>query len=126
MLASKNVLVHVGVLKFKPEATETEIKEAYSLYQTLGEDCGGKEAGILYAKVGWNRDQRKGYLLMEFFIFADNDALQRFRVHPGHERVSQLMRRIADWVIGDIDCNAAQLSNALRSAINSDGSRSGL
>lgn len=89
------------LISFKEGTPEETRKEVYDLYQTLAEDCGGKEAGILYFKVDYNLDLRKNVHLVEFAIFRDNEALQAFRVHPGHSKVTNLLREVADWKVGD-------------------------
>ncbi len=97
----KLCLVHTVHIRFK-EGTPQEVKEkALNLYQTLGEECGGRKAGILYWSVRPNLDLRKGVELVEFVIFTDNDALQAFRVHPAHQEIFTLMREHADWTVGD-------------------------
>lgn len=103
ILASPSVLFHVVLIKFKEEATERQRQQIYNWYQTLGEDCGGKDAGILYWAVQPNLDQRKGWNLVELAIFTGDDVLQAFRIHPNHSRVTDLLREIADWVVGDCE-----------------------
>jgi len=56
--------------------------------------CSGRWIGI------WTH--AKECTLVEYVVFTDNDALQAFRAHPGHRETFELMRRIADWVVGDI------------------------
>lgn len=96
-------LQHVVAISFKLDASEAERQKAWGMYQILGDECGGRGAGILYWKVDWNLDQRKGYHLVESVIFTDWDALQAFRAHPNHQGVFDLMRRIADWVVADLE-----------------------
>lgn len=97
----KNKLHHVALIKFHEGVSQETQQEIFSRYQTLAEDCGGKAAGILFFKVDWNRDLRKGVQLVERAIFEDNDALQRFRVHPQHVELVDMLRHCADWWVGN-------------------------
>lgn len=97
-----DVLVHVVLAMFYqhvPQETRESMREKVT---ALGTACGGRDAGILCWRAGWNLDQRKGYHLMQFSIFEDEAALQRFRAHPAHMKFVTEMSLIADWVVGDI------------------------
>lgn len=93
---------HVALISFYKNTPEAVRKEIYDRYQTLAEDCGGKDAGILYWEVGSNLDPRKGDHLVEISIFENDDALQRFRIHPKHKELTDILRGVADWRVGDI------------------------
>lgn len=68
-------LSHSVLITFRPDASQEDRQKAWKLYQTLGQECGGREAGILVWKVDWNLDMRKGVHLVEFVIFTNWDAL---------------------------------------------------
>ncbi|OGZ69671.1 MAG: hypothetical protein A3D35_00215 [Candidatus Staskawiczbacteria bacterium RIFCSPHIGHO2_02_FULL_34_9] len=106
-----NCLVHSVLFKFYNNTTEEQKQKAHRIYQTLHEECGGKEAGILAWQVDWNVDQRKGWTLVQLGVFTDNDALQRYRLHPRHQEVAKFMSVISDWVIGDILVPAEDLKS---------------
>ena len=95
-------LLHIVFISFHPDASEEKRNEIYNLYQTLAEDCGGREAGILFFQVDWNMDSRKNVHLVEVAIFTDSGALQKFRNHPKHKELTNLVQKIADWQVGDI------------------------
>ena len=95
-------LWHVVLISFKPGATEEMRQILYDRYQTLDNDCGGRDAGILFWKVARNLDLRKGVHLVEIAIFENDEALQTFRHHPKHQEITDIASRIADWQVGDI------------------------
>lgn len=97
----KDKLHHVALIKFHEGVSQETQREIFSRYQTLAKDCGGVAAGILFFKVDWNRDTRKGVQLVERAIFEDDDALQRFREHPAHKDLADKLRQCADWWVGD-------------------------
>lgn len=96
------VLAHVVLAKFRAETPQSIREVMRERMASLGEACGGPAAGILHWRADWNLDQRKGYHLMEFAIFADGDALQRFREHPDHLAFATAMSEVADWIVGDL------------------------
>jgi hypothetical protein len=89
------------LISFKSTTPEEVKQDVYDRYQRINEECGGKEAGILYWNVSHNLDLRKGVHLVELGVFTDNDALQKFRVHPKHKELTELLCQIADWQVGD-------------------------
>ncbi|MBI2047566.1 MAG: Dabb family protein [Parcubacteria group bacterium] len=95
-------LWHVVLISFRPETPESVRMEIYKCYQTLGEDCGGMNAGILFMLVEHNLDLRKNIHLVEIALFKDSDALQTFRQHPKHKELVDILSKVADWQIGDI------------------------
>ncbi|MBI2099157.1 Dabb family protein [Candidatus Uhrbacteria bacterium] len=95
-------LWHICLISFHQDAPESVRREIYDRYQTLDADCGGAGAGILFWKVAWNLDLRKNIHLVEISVFTNNDALQRFRRHPKHMELTDILREIADWQVGDI------------------------
>jgi hypothetical protein len=97
-----DVLVHVVLVSFKEHVSAERREDMRAKHQSLGERCGGKEAGVLCWRVDWNLDQRKNYHLMEFTIFADAAAFERFKTHPAHVELGAEMRDLADWVVGDL------------------------
>ncbi len=96
------VLWHSVLISFRDTAPEAVKREIYERYQTLGKDCGGKDAGILFWQVDWNLDQRKKVHLVEFAIFRDNTTFQAFRAHPKHREITDMLFKVADWQVGDL------------------------
>jgi len=95
-------LWHVLLFSFYDSVPESVRQAIYERYQTLGEDCGGKDAGILFLKVEWNLDIRKKVHLVEIALFQDDAALQAFRVHPKHKELTDMSCQVADWQVGDL------------------------
>ncbi|HVV15514.1 MAG TPA: Dabb family protein [Candidatus Paceibacterota bacterium] len=95
-------LSHIVLISFYDSAPEEKKKEVYDRFQTLAEECGGKEAGILYFQAGHNLDMRKNVHLVVIGLFRDNEALQTYRNHPKHREHNEILREIADWQIGDL------------------------
>ena len=104
------MLWHVVLISFKPEASEEARKEVYDRYQTLDEDCGGKEAGILFWRVDHNMDLRKNVHLVEIAIFRDWEARETFRAHPKHKELTVILRDVADWQLGNIKIATSDVS----------------
>jgi hypothetical protein len=96
-------LVHAVLVSFRANASLEQREQIVSQYQTLGETCGGTKEGILFWQAGLNLDQRKNWHIVQFSIFRDNAALQRFRAHAAHAKLSEIMSPISDWAVGDIE-----------------------
>lgn len=94
-------LWHVVLISFRPEASEEIRREIFDRYQTLAEDCGGNDAGILFWRVDRNADLRKNVCLVEVAIFESWHALQAFRQHSKHQELTDILREVADWWVGD-------------------------
>jgi hypothetical protein len=96
------MLQHVVLISFHEDTPERVRDMIFEKYQTLAEDCGGTDAGILSWQVEKNLDRRKNIHLVQFATFRDNDALQAFRSHPGHKRMVDILAKFADWYVGDL------------------------
>lgn len=53
--------------------------------------------------MGFNLDLRKKVHLVEIAMFKDNEALQAFRVHPKHRELTDMLSKVADWQVGDLN-----------------------
>ncbi len=95
--------MHAVLVSFRDHVSEAQREQIVAQFERLGEACGGEKEGILFWQAGFNLDQRKNWQLVQFSIFRDNGALQRFRSHPAHAILSETLRQIADWSIGDIE-----------------------
>ena len=100
MLVEK-VLFHLVLISFLPNVSEEKRQEIFDRYQTIDQDVGGAEAGILYWRVAHNLDLRKNVHLVELAVFRDDAALQAFRNHPKHTELTNILREIANWQVGD-------------------------
>lgn len=101
-----STLAHVILISFYADASQAERETTLSDFRQLGDRCGGRDAGILYWRADWNQDQRKNFQVMAMAIFADQDALSAYRLHPGHKAFAEALSRIADWIVGDLKMNA--------------------
>lgn len=102
MQVRETYLHHVVFISFHDETPEDLRQDISARYTTLGEDCGGKEAGILYWSVQPNLDLRKGIHLVEIAFFRDRDSYDNFKNHPKHLEVVELLKSSANWHVGDI------------------------
>jgi hypothetical protein len=96
------VLLHTVLFSFHLHVSEAQREKMIGAFRELGERCGGEAKGILFWRAGLNLDQRKNWHLVEFAIFRDNDALQRFKTHPAHVELGETMRHLGNWAVGDI------------------------
>src|SRR3989338_249902 len=64
-------------------------------------NLGNDEGQTFIFAVERNLDLRKGVHLVELAIFRDDAALQAFRAHPEHTKITDVLREIADWQVGD-------------------------
>jgi hypothetical protein len=96
-------LVHTVLVSLRDHVTDVQREKIVAEYQQLGEKCGGEKEGILFWQAGLNLDQRKNWHIVEFAIFRDNEAFQRFRFHPAHAKLVEFMRCLGDWAVGDIE-----------------------
>jgi hypothetical protein len=107
------LLVHVVLISFRPDVGEDERQAIREELSRLSELCGGRAAGILYWRSDWNLDQRKGLHLMEFALFENRAAFERFHAHPAHRAFSERLSKRADWVVGDLGADQADLVRAI-------------
>ena len=109
MEIKKTYLHHVILFSFFSETTKEMRDEITNRYTVLGEDAGGKKAGILFWSVKPNIDQRKNIHLVEVAIFRDNESFENFKNHPSHKEVVELLKTSADWWVGDTIIDALPL-----------------
>lgn len=94
-------LHHVVLITFLPTASQEIKDEIADRYATLGEDCGGEKAGILFWSAKPNMDTRKNIHLIEVAIFKDKPSYENFKNHQKHKEVVELLKTSADWMVGD-------------------------
>jgi quinol monooxygenase YgiN len=90
------MITHIVLFKFKPETTETEV-------QKLAEGLGGlpqliEEIREFRFGADVVRSERS-YDLGLVSSFEDLDALQRYNVHPEHQKVVAQVKAIAANVV---------------------------
>lgn len=90
------MITHVVLFKFKPETTETEI-------QKLAEGLGGLPQSIEEIReFRFGTDvihSERSYDLALVSSFDNLEALQRYQVHPEHQKVVALVKAITSAVV---------------------------
>ncbi len=90
------MITHIVLFKFKPEASETEIQE-------LAEGLGGLPQLIEEIReYRFGTDVVRSERSYDFGLvssFEDFDALQRYNVHPAHQKVVALVKAMASHVV---------------------------
>lgn len=89
---------------FRDHVPEVRKKLAARMLQELGEECGGRAAGILHWIAGPATSAR-GVHLQEIVCFEDEAAKERFRQHPSHSEFVELIKKIADWTWAESQSN---------------------
>lgn len=90
------MITHVVLFKFKPETTDAEIEQ-------LRDGLGGLPAKIdEICEFRFGQDvirSERSYDLGLVSSFDDLDALQRYQVHPEHQKVVSHVKAIASSVV---------------------------
>lgn len=90
------MLTHIVLFKFKPEIRVAQIQE-------LAAGLGGLPAHIEEIReFRFGHDvlhSERSYDLGLVCSFEDRDALQRYQVHPEHQKVVAMVRQIASSVV---------------------------
>jgi len=90
------MLTHIVLFKFKPETSQDQIDR-------LIEGLGGLPAQIdEIQEFRFGSDvirSERSYDLGLISSFADLDAMQRYQVHPEHQKVVALVKEIANSVV---------------------------
>lgn len=102
MEIKQTYLHHVVLISFLADTPQEMREEIANKYATLGDDAGGKEAGVLFWSVKPNMDTRKNIHLVEIAIFKDNKSFEDFKNNPKHIEVVELLKKSANWTVGDI------------------------
>ncbi|HSE61694.1 MAG TPA: Dabb family protein [Candidatus Saccharimonadales bacterium] len=85
---------HIVIFVAKPGVTGEEI---ISLLKQL--DAG--EPGVLSFAAEQSLDKRKGVVIIENILFADERTFERFRISPIHKELGEKMSKLADWLVAD-------------------------
>lgn len=94
-------LLHVVLISFLPTTTQEMRDDVSDRYTMLGQEAGGTDAGILFWSTKPNMDLRKNIHLIEVAIFKDSQSYEKFKNHPKHKEVVELLKTSADWSVGD-------------------------
>lgn len=92
---------HVILFKFYATATQTERDAAVRALRELGKTI----PEVLEWSVGVRLDGApvKHYDVAQISSFENIAVLARFREHPEHIRVRDVLSKIADWVVVDYE-----------------------
>ncbi|WP_439510454.1 Dabb family protein [Marinimicrobium koreense] len=92
---------HILLVKFKPEATASEIGKARTLFESMTTRVEGVEAvewGLNDSPEGLNQ----GFTHAVLMTFADEQARQRYLPHPEHDALkAEFVPLVADIVVFD-------------------------
>ena len=88
---------HIVLFKIHDEVSAEVLQKALDLLLALGQD----NSDILQWSVTMSLDTRKGRIIVEDAVFANQESFENFRASPKHSEASALMREIADWLVGD-------------------------
>ncbi|MEO7299568.1 MAG: Dabb family protein [Verrucomicrobiota bacterium] len=89
---------HIGLIKFKPEATEEQITQLFEQLLDLTENVEGIEdyvSGVNSSSEGLNQGLTHGFIM----TFTDSAARDAYLPHPEHQRVKDLILPLADSVV---------------------------
>ncbi len=89
---------HILLIKFKDQATTTEINKLKVLFEAIP----SKIEGVVAVEWGVNdspEGKNKGYTHSILMTFADEAARQRYLPHPEHQALKLVFRPILDDLI---------------------------
>ena len=89
---------HILLFKFYPDAPEDKKQKALSLLKNLGSLAPEVKEWSIGTQC---RPSERNWDIAQVSSFESLDALDKFRVHPAHKEVTDVMREIADWHIVD-------------------------
>jgi len=90
------MLNHVVQLKFKPDVKEDDIQKLENLLEELP----NKIMDILVYEFGRNTiSSERAYDFALVSLFANPESLERYRVHPDHQVVLDIIKRICENVV---------------------------
>ena len=90
------MLTHVVLFKFNPDSGEPAIQRALAALRELP----GKISEIQEFRVGADIfHSERSYDMALISSFADQDALQRYQVHPEHQKVVAYLKTIASSIV---------------------------
>ncbi|MGW4642229.1 Dabb family protein [Sphaerisporangium sp. NPDC004334] len=93
---------HIVLFKLKPGHTwaDERVIEA----ERMAADVGAEVEDLLEWRTGRNISERAiAYDFAVMGLVRDADALQRYLLHPFHQKSAALWREISDWVIADLE-----------------------
>ncbi|WP_248958362.1 Dabb family protein [Sphaerisporangium perillae] len=93
---------HIVLFKLKPEYTWAD--ERVTEAERMAADVGKEVEDLLEWRAGRNISERAiAYDFAVMGLVRDEDALQRYLLHPFHQESAARWREISDWVIADLE-----------------------
>ena len=90
------MLNHVVLLKFKPDVVESDIKKLEALLDELP----NKITEILVYEFGRNIiPSERAYDFALLSLFANPESLERYRQHPDHLKVLDVIKNISENIV---------------------------
>ena len=90
------MMIHVVLLKPKPEVTEAQLARALDHVRAFQEQI----PGILRIAATKNRSgKNQGYTHGFLICFADADAMARYPTYPAHDPVARELRELSESII---------------------------
>ena len=89
-------ILHAVPIRFLDDVSQEDRDEILERYQKITDECGGKDAGILYCKVEKNLYPDKCDLAA-VVVFEDEKAMRVFGEHPKHAALTQRLGELATW-----------------------------
>jgi len=89
-------LRHVVLFRVRDGVPEEDVDAALTALAGLA-----AHPDVLSMEVARSSDERKGRVLAEVALLADDAALQRFRGSRQHQAVAAQLSGIADWLVAD-------------------------
>lgn len=93
-MQKKQTVRHVVVFKYKPNATEAQIKQVTDAFR----DLKGKIPGIVSFEHGINNSpegKNQGFTHVYFVTFEDAKARDTYLPHPEHKKFGELLGKLA-------------------------------
>jgi hypothetical protein len=97
-----NMIRHIVLFKFKPGISwdDPRAQEA----ERVAAKVGSEVPDLHEWSVGRNISTRPiAYDFAAIGLLGDEEALERYLVHPFHQEAIRLWREISDWVIADLE-----------------------
>jgi len=83
-------LLHAVLLSFDPELAPDEVEDLYAQVRSWPEEIGGFEQLSIGPPI--STDRTRGYHYLLHIVVDDEEGLERYQVHPVHQRFAAWVR----------------------------------
>ncbi len=90
-------LRHIVLFRVYADAPASTVEKAITTLMSLETNV----PGLLEYRVERSLDERKGIVIVENALFESRTALRLFRESEEHQAVSEILKGMSDWWIGD-------------------------